>query len=261
MRAPRRPAAYAFLDNEGPIGFAHRGGAADGLENTMAAFQQAVDLGYRYVETDVHATSDGVLLAFHDPTLERVTGMAGRISTLPWARVRQARVGGTEPIPTLEELLGTWPELRVNIDVKDLAATAPLVDVIRRTRAIDRVCVAAFSERRVAAVRRALGPRLCTALGPTRVALLRAAATSRPASLLAPRTVPCAQVPDRVGALRLVTARLVELAHRHDVRVHVWTIDDADEMRRLLDLGVDGIMTDRIETLRTVLQERGWWPT
>jgi glycerophosphoryl diester phosphodiesterase len=261
MRAPRRPAAYAFLDTKGPIGFAHRGGAADGLENTMAAFQQAVDLGYRYVETDVHATSDGVLLAFHDPTLERVPGMAGRIGTLPWARVSQARVGGTEPIPTLEELLGTWPELRVNIDVKDLAATAPLVDVIRRTRAIDRVYVAAFSERRVAAVRRALGPRLCTALGPTRVALLRAAATSRPASLLAPRSVPCAQVPDRVGALRLVTARLVELAHRHDVRVHVWTIDDADEMRRLLDLGVDGIMTDRIETLRTVLQERGWWPT
>ena len=227
----------------------------------MAAFQQAVDLGYRYVETDVHATSDGVLLAFHDPTLDRVTGVSGRIAGLPWSQVRHARIAGAEPIPTLEDVLGTWPDLRVNIDVKDDAAVGPLVDVVRRTGSVDRVCVAAFSQRRVTAVRRALGPRLCTALGPSRVALLRAAATSRPAALLAPRTVPCAQVPDRVGALRLVTPKVVDLAHRIGMRVHVWTIDDADEMRRLLDLGVDGIMTDQILTLRDVLAERGCWPT
>ena len=84
---------------------------------------------------------------------------------------------------------------------------------------------------------------------------------SRRAGLLAPRAVPCAQVPDRLGPLRLVTPKLVELAHQHGVRVHVWTIDDADEMRRLLDLGVDGIMTDRIETLRDVMVERGSWAT
>ena len=261
MREPRRPAAYAFLDHDGPIAFAHRGGVAGGVENSMVAFQQAVDLGYRYVETDVHATADGVLLAFHDRTLDRVTGMTGRVAALPWSRVRKARIGGAEPIPTLEEVLGTWPELRVNIDVKDLNATGPLVDVIRRTDALDRVCVAAFSERRVLAVRRALGPGLCTALGPRRVALLRAASTSRLVGLLAPRTVPCAQVPDRVGRLRIVTPKLVELAHRHGVRVHVWTIDAAGEMGRLLDLGVDGIMTDRIDTLRRVLIDRGSWPT
>ena len=260
MRQPRGPAAYAFLDTDGPIAFAHRGGAAGGVENSMVAFQQAVDLGYRYVETDVHASADGVLLAFHDRTLDRVTGLTGRIAALPYSRIKAARIGGSEPIPVLEDVLGTWPELRVNIDVKAFAATGPLVDVIRRTGAVDRVCVAAFSERRVAAVRRALGSRLCTALGPSRVALLRAASTSRLAGLLAPRTVPCAQVPDRLGPLRLVTPKLVELAHRHGVRVHVWTIDDADEMRRLLDLGVDGIMTDRIDTLRQVMLERGGWP-
>jgi glycerophosphoryl diester phosphodiesterase len=251
--------AYTFLDHDGPIAFAHRGGAAGGVENSMLAFQQAVDLGYRYVETDVHVTSDGVLLAFHDRTLDRVTGVPGRIASLPYSRVREARIGGSEPIPTLEDVLGTWPQLRVNIDVKDMAATGPLVEVIRRTGSVERVCVAAFSERRVAVVRRALGPDLCTALGPSRVALLRAASTSRLAGLLAPRSVPCAQVPDRVGPLRLVTPKLVQLAHRHGVRVHVWTIDDADEMRRLLDLGVDGIMTDRIETLRQVMIEHGSW--
>jgi len=227
----------------------------------MLAFQQAVDLGYRYVETDVHATADGVLLAFHDRTLDRVTGLPGHIAALPYSRIQAARIGGSEPIPVLEDVLNTWPQLRVNIDVKAFAATGPLVDVIRRTGSVDRVCVAAFSERRVAAVRRALGPRLCTALGPSRVALLRAASTWRLAGLLAPRTVPCAQVPDRLGPLRLVTPKLVELAHRHGIRVHVWTIDDADEMRRLLDLGVDGIMTDRIETLRQVMVERGTWPS
>jgi glycerophosphoryl diester phosphodiesterase len=226
----------------------------------MLAFQRAVDLGYRYVETDVHATADGVLLAFHDRTLDRVTGLTGRVAALPYSRIQGARITGSEPIPLLEDVLGSWPDLRVNIDVKAFRATGPLVDVIRRTGSVDRVCVAAFSERRVAAVRRALGPRLCTALGPSRVALLRAASTSKLVGLLAPRSVPCAQVPDRLGPLRLVTPKLVELAHRHGVRVHVWTIDDAAEMRRLLDLGVDGIMTDRIDTLRQVMLDRGSWP-
>jgi glycerophosphoryl diester phosphodiesterase len=260
MRQARGQAAYPFLDHDGPIAFAHRGGAGSGAENSMLAFQRAVDLGYRYVETDVHATADGVLLAFHDRTLDRVTGLSGHVGALPYSRIQAARIGGSEPIPLLEDVLGTWPDLRVNIDVKAFAATRPLVEVIQRTGSVDRVCVAAFSERRVAAVRRALGPRLCTALGPSRVALLRAASSSRLIGLLAPRTVPCAQVPDRVGPLRLVTPKLVDLAHRHGVRVHVWTIDDAAEMRRLLDLGVDGIMTDRIDTLRQVMLSRGSWP-
>ncbi|HSR23566.1 MAG TPA: glycerophosphodiester phosphodiesterase [Candidatus Eisenbacteria bacterium] len=259
----RTPWAYAFLDRA-PIAFAHRGGAAGGLENSLAAFSRAVDLGYRYLETDVHSTADGVLLAFHDRTLDRVTDRAGRVAELPYAEVRRARIGGVEPIPTLEELLGAWPHVRVNIDVKDASAIAPLVEVVRRTGAIDRVCVASFSDRRLAAVRRELGPRLCTALGPRGVAVLRAASTHRLAHALAGGAagrVPCAQVPDRVGPLRVVTAGFVDLAHRQGQRVHVWTIDDAAEMHRLLDLGVDGIMTDRIDTLRDVLISRGCWPT
>jgi glycerophosphoryl diester phosphodiesterase len=227
----------------------------------MAAFQRAVDLGYRYVETDVHATADGVLLAFHDRTLDRVTGLTGRIADQPYQRLRDARIGGEHPIPTLEDVLGTWPLLRVNIDVKSLGATAPLADVIRRTGSIDRVCVASFSQRRVSVLRRALGPRLCTALAPSRIALLRLASTSRLAAALAPRRVPCVQIPDRLGALPVVTARLVSLAHRHGLRVHVWTVDDEQDMNRLLDLGVDGIMTDEIGTLRAVLLKRDAWPS
>jgi glycerophosphoryl diester phosphodiesterase len=264
MRDPaeaRSPAQFAFLDHPGPLPFAHRGGAADGLENSLVAFARAVDLGFRYLETDVHATSDGVLLAFHDHTLDRVTDRSGVVARLPWREVQRARIGGREPIPTLEALLGTWPDVRVNIDVKEAGAVAPLIEVIRRTGALDRVCVASFSARRVAAVRRLIGPRLCTALAPSAVALLRLAATHRLVHGLAPRQAPCAQVPDRVGPLRVATPGLVALAHRRGVRVHVWTINDAAEMTRLLDLGVDGLITDQLSTLREVLTQRGQWVT
>lgn len=253
------PGPFAFLDHPGPIAFAHRGGAAGGLENSMVAFGRAVDLGYRYLETDVHATSDGVLLAFHDHTLDRVTDRAGLVARLPWREVQRARIGGREPIPTLEELLGAWPDVRVNIDVKEAGAIGPLVAAVRRTGTIDRVCVASFSARRLAAVRRALGPRLCTALTPPGVGLLRIAATHRLAHGLAPRQVPCAQIPDRFGWLPVATAGLIELAHRQGLRVHVWTVDAAPDIGRLLDLGVDGLMTDQLETLRGVLLERGMW--
>ncbi len=258
-RPPALP-PFPFLDHDGPLAFAHRGGAAGGLENSLKAFARAVDLGYRYLETDVHATADGVLLAFHDSTLDRVTDQRGRVAALPYAQVRRARIGGREPIPTLEELLGTWPDVRVNVDVKGVLAIDPLIEVLRRTGAVDRVCVASFSGRRLEAVRRAVGPRLCTALGPRGVATLRAASLHRRLHGLAPRRHPCVQVPDRVPGLRVVTPGLLDLAHERGLRVHVWTVDDADEMSRLLDLGVDGLMTDRIETLRAVLMARGAWP-
>ena len=144
---------HPFLDHPGPLAFAHRGGAAGGLENTMTAFRRAVDLGYRYLETDVHATSDGVLVAFHDTTLDRVTDARGRIAALPWSRVRQARVGGREPVPLFEELLEAFPAARFNVDVKAPEAIAPLVAAVRRADAFDRVCVGSFSQARIARVR------------------------------------------------------------------------------------------------------------
>ena len=250
-------AAYPFLHWPGPIPFAHRGGASEAPENTMPAFEHAVRLGYRYLETDAHVTADGVLIAFHDDRLDRVTDRTGVIAELPWSEVKQARVDGREPIPLLEDLLTAWPDVRVNIDPKHDGAAEPLAAAIVRTQTVDRVCIGAFSDRRIGVVRSLVGPALCTSMGPREVAQLVSASRGLPGG--GRLRSPCAQVPTNQGRAALVTPRFVETAHRLGVQVHVWTIDDAVEMARLLDLGVDGIMTDRPQVLRDVLTERGAW--
>jgi glycerophosphoryl diester phosphodiesterase len=223
----------------------------------MPAFEHAVGLGYRYLETDVHLTADGVLVAFHDDRLDRVTDGHGEIAALPWAVVQQAKVDGREPIPLLEDLLGAWPEVRVNIDPKHDRAAGPLAKVLQRTGAVDRVCVGAFSDKRIARVRDLTGPGLCTSMGPRQVAALVSVSRGLPGG--SHLTAPCAQMPPRQGRVSLVTERLVHTAHRRGIQVHVWTIDDRAEMARLLDLGVDGIMTDRPQVLKDLLVERHQW--
>lgn len=248
--------SWPFLDHPGPLAFAHRGGAGDWPENTMPAFEGAVELGYRYVETDAHVTADGICLAFHDDRLDRVTDRTGAIADLPYAEVRQARVDGREPIPLMEDLLGGFPDLRVNIDPKHDGAVEALAAVIERTGAVERVCVGSFSDSRIARLRSLLGPTLCTSLGPKDTARLRAGSFGLPS-----RRPPgvCAQVPTHVRGIPLVDRRFVAKAHDLDLQVHVWTIDEADTMHELLDVGVDGIMTDRPAVLRKVLESRGAW--
>lgn len=221
----------------------------------MTAFAAAVALGYTYVETDVHATSDGVLLAFHDHTLDRVTDMTGTLGDLPYERVSSAQVGD-EPIPRLEDILGAWPDLRVHIDAKHLAAAAPLVAAIERTQAHDRVCIGSFSDRTVRALRRLAGDRVCTWMGRLEILGLRLASFGVPV----PHSVAgCTQVPVRQGRLRLLDQRFVETARRRDVGVHAWTINDRAQMEALLDLGVDAILSDRPTLLKQVLVDRGRW--
>jgi glycerophosphoryl diester phosphodiesterase len=257
---------YAYLDHPGPIPFAHRGGSSDGRENSMAAFERALGLGYRYLETDVRATADGVLVAFHDATLDRVTDRTGPIAQLSFAEVAKARIAGREPVPRLEEILTAWPEARLNIDVKAEDAIGPLTEVLHRTRAWDRVCVTSFSTRRLrharARMRLLAGRDVCTALSPLGVATLRARSAAGPLARLvrlAELGVPCAQVPPRVGRTPLVTEAFLATAHAFGLQVHVWTVNDRAEMERLLELGVDGIITDDIEALRDVMTARALW--
>ncbi|MFF4836765.1 glycerophosphodiester phosphodiesterase [Streptomyces sp. NPDC001315] len=248
---------HPYLDHPGPLAFAHRGGAADGLENTVAQFRRAVATGYRYIETDVHATRDGKLVAFHDAMLDRVTDGAGRIADLRWEDVRHARVGGKEPVPLFEELLETFPEVRWNVDIKAEPALHPLLNLIARTDSWDRVCVGSFSEARVTRAQRLAGPRLATSYGTRGVLNLRLRSWGVPAALR--RSAVAAQVPESQSGIQVVDRRFLRAAHARGLQVHVWTINEADRMHRLLDLGVDGIMTDHIDTLRKVMEDRGVW--
>jgi glycerophosphoryl diester phosphodiesterase len=248
---------HPYLDHPLPLAFAHRGGAADGIENTEAAFRRAVDAGYRYLETDVHATSDGRLVAFHDATLDRLTDSRGPIASQTWSVVRRARVAGREPLPLFEDLLEAFPEARWNVDIKAEPALLPLIELLRVTNAWNRVCVGSFNEDRVARAQRLAGPRLATSLGTRGVLGLRLLSYGIPAALR--RSAVCAQVPESHAGVRVADRAFLRAAHARGLQVHVWTVNDAERMAALLDLGVDGIMTDRIDTLREVLTARGAW--
>ncbi|WP_189172060.1 glycerophosphodiester phosphodiesterase family protein [Pilimelia anulata] len=254
---------FAFLEAPRPLAFAHRGGVvsarAAGLpENSAAAFAAAVAAGYRFVETDVHATADGVPVVLHDRSLWRVAGVRGRVARLRWADVRSVRVGGEPVVPRLAEVLDGWPGVRFNVDVKSAGAVEPVVAAVRSAGAADRVLLASFSDARLARLRALAGPRVATSLGVRSVGRLRWAALHGGRVRL-PGSVAAAQVPVSFFGVPVVGRRFVAYAHRLGLQVHVWTVDDPVVMRGLLDLGVDGIMTDRLDVLRGVLAERGLW--
>lgn len=251
MERLARPAPHPFLEWPAPIAFAHRGGASEAPENTLPAFGRAVELGYTYLETDVHVTADGVLVAFHDDDLERTCGRPGRISELAWAEVSTARVDGREPIPLFDDLVEAFPTARWNIDCKTDAAVPALVAALQRHRLLERCCLGSFSDERLRRLRLELGPGVLTSMGPGRIALLKILGRRGSSHV--------AQVPVRHGRIRVLDASFVARAHRAGVHVHVWTIDDPVEVSRLLDLGVDGIMTDAPIVLRDVLRSRREW--
>ena len=248
---------HPFLKHKKPIAFAHRGGASDAPENTMPAFQRAIDLGYIYIETDVHVTRDGVLLAFHDDDLSRTCSRPGLICELDYAEVSQARVNGAEPIPRLEDLIATWPDAHINIDCKSDQALQPLEARLAQGDLFERVCIGSFSDRRLNHLRETFGDKLCTSMGPRDVTKLRLGSWVRTTGKF--RNIHAAQVPVSQGPLTIVDRKFVDAAHRADLQVHVWTIDDPVEMGRLLDLEVDGIMTDRPEILKKVMLDRSCW--
>jgi len=248
---------HPFLKHKTPIAFAHRGGASDAPENTMPAFQRAIDLGYIYIETDVHVTRDGVLLAFHDDDLSRTCSRPGLICELDYAEVSQARVNGVEPIPRLEDLIATWPDAHINIDCKSDQALQPLEARLARGDLFERVCIGSFSDKRLNHLRETFGDKLCTSMGPRDVTKLRLGSWVRTTGKF--RNIHAAQVPVSQGPLTIVDRKFVDAAHRADLQVHVWTIDDPVEMGRLLDLDVDGIMTDRPEILKKVMLDRSCW--
>lgn len=258
-----RPAgSYPYFDEQFAL-MAHRGGYLDEddapRENSLYAFGRAVEAGYRYLETDVHATSDGHLVAFHDQVLDRVTDASGTLAAMSFRQVREARIGGIDQIPTLDEVLESFPVARLNIDIKAPGAIAPLVRTLQRHQAQDRVCVSSFSWLRLHRFRK-LMPSVATGLTAPAVAL------SAFVPML-PRLISLGgqafQIPvtQTIGgrSVRVLTPRLITAARAHGLRIHIWTINEAAEMDDLIDLGIDGLISDRIGLLRDVAKRRGLW--
>jgi glycerophosphoryl diester phosphodiesterase len=251
----------SYLDSPTPLAFAHRGGSEVednfGIENSMAAFTHAYALGYRYLETDVRCSSDGLVYAFHDQTFARMTGNAAAFVTLAGADIDDERLGDRESIPLLSVLYDSFPDARFNIDVKSDDAVDATCAVIEAHAAIERTCLASFEHSRLKRIRRRL-PDVATSASTREVALVKVL----PAFVLriagAPQGV-CLQVPAKHHGITVVTRRFIKRAHALGQQVHVWTINDAVEINRLLDLGVDGIITDRTDVLKDVLVARGSW--
>lgn len=255
MRSP------IFDPDLGFIAMAHRGGSLlpqnVGKENTVAAFSRAVELGYRWLETDVHATADGHLVAFHDPHLERVSDARGPIGELTLEQVRRVRVGG-EQIPTMQELFEQFEGANFNIDLKADGTPALLAALIDEQNAQQRVCVGSFSQSRLDEFRRITDAAVTTSCGPVETALTAALPPlvrfTKGAALQVPTTHPVLGL-----TVPIVTPRVIKACHAAGVSVQVWTINDPVQMNALIDLGVDGLVTDAIDVLKDVLVERGLW--
>jgi len=247
---------HPYLAGQDFICFAHRGGGAEQRENSASAFSAAVAMGYRYIETDVQATADGTLIVFHDDTLERMTDATGTISALPYSEVSQALIGGIEPIMTFECALEQFPDVRFNIDIKTEKALQPTLDLIARMKCFERINLASFSDNRLRKLRRHLGPEVCTSAGPQGVFALKLGSWGIP---MAASPVHCAQVPVSEYGVTIVTPGFVRHCNNLGIAVHVWTIDDEDEMRRLIRLGVNGLISDRPTLLKQVAIEEGVW--
>lgn len=251
---------HPYFDNGGkPIALAHRGFSLEGLENSMKAFQAAIDLGYRYLETDAHGTRDGVAVALHDETLDRTTDATGKVAERDWASVASARIGGYEPVPRLEDVLGTWPDVKVNIDVKSESGIVPIAEAIEKTQSHDRVCLGSFSaKRRRATVKLLSKPVAQPAAQREAIAWLMGTWVGAKAQATL-GDVDALQIPWRTGPVRLIGSRQVEAAHAAGREVHIWTVNERADMEHLLDLGVDGIISDRADVLKEVLIARGQW--
>ena len=235
----------------------------------MEAFSRSVAMGYRWIETDLHVTADGIVVCHHDPTVERTTDGRGEVETLDWSQLRALDAGYAHlpdrgfpfrgrgvRVPSLEEVARSFPDLHMVLELKADHTEEPLWRLIRRMGMGDRVIVGSFSDARLARMRELSQGKLATSTGEDEATrLVKAAWLGRPAGT---ENV-ALQIPTRSGLVPLVTRRTVKAYHRMGLQVHVWTIDHSARMERLLDMGVDGIMTDRPDVLKEVFRKRGIW--
>ncbi len=256
-RVPSRTGRSGFFATPPPRILAHRGLALDAPENTLLAFAKALAIGVNFIETDVHESSDGVAMISHDASLERTAGRLVDVNQLTAAELRRVDLGEGQNFASLAEALDAFPDARFNIDVKSPGAVQPTISAIQSTNAVQRVLVASFSDARRRDTVAGL-PGVATSAPLGAMARIVTAMSMRMShrAMAVLDGFDAVQVPERWKGVRVVTPRLVRVAHAVGAEVHVWTINDADSMNRLLDLGVDGIVTDRADIARDVVRQR-----
>lgn len=260
MARPLPPSSppETYLSPARPRVFAHRGLALDAPENTLLAFAKAVAVGAIYIETDVHGSADGVAVIAHDPDLKRIAGRDVRVDQLTIAELRRIDLGYGQGFCSLAETLDAFPGTRFNIDVKSRAAVGPAADTILAAGASSRVLVSSFDERRrKATIARLPGVVSSSSARRFLLALLGGKIGFSPAVRTALRGLAAVQVPEKALGLTITTSRMLRQLHAAGVEVHVWTVNDPQRMGELLDLGVDGIMTDRVDLALPVVAARG----
>ncbi len=250
--------AHSFFDQEAPLALAHQGGAKEAVDNSSEAFANAHRLGYRYLDIDLQVTRDGVVVAHHDDTLERVTGLSGAVADRTWAELSEARLPNGEPLARFDELCDSYSDAYWNIELKSNHAIGPTVELIRRRGLGPQVCLSTFSDMRMWKLRRSVSG-MGSATSTPKYATLWLRISSYVRFVPYRTSAHVSQAPIERKGLTILDERFVRRAHDAGVAVIAWTIDEPGEMHRLLDLGVDGINSDVPTVLKTVLEERGEW--
>ena len=251
---------FAFLNGPQPLRSpTRRCGAGRTREHPLGISEHARSLGFGYIETDIRTTRDGEPLIFHDASLTRLAEQNVRLEQLTLDEVRRVQRRSPELFPSLEAALTEFPDLRFNVDMKDEPSIDAAARVIGKCGALDRVCLTSFSASRIRRIRRLLGPDLCTGLGVRSAAVLKLASTVSFGWADLTRSAGCVQLPIRSRGLTVITPRFVSFAQEQGLAVHVWTLNDQGSIDTMLDLNIDGIMTDDPELLRERLRIRGLW--
>ena len=242
----------SYLNYSGVAVLAHRGGSIESFENTIESFYYSQSLGCKFIETDVQISSDGIPYIFHDETLKRLTGISKKFSSLDSNEIDRLRIFKSHKIPRLDETLQTFPDMCFQIDVKTDEVAMPALEVIHKCRAEDRVCIASFNSSRLSKVNNKY-PEICLSMGPNEVGKMLLSSFG-----LYKKTImgDCLQVPMYYYGIKVVTKRFIDFIHSKGLKICVWTINDEKTFRKLIEMKVDGIITDKPKLLYEVLNSK-----
>ena len=246
-----------FIRSTNIVPIAHRGASLLASENSFESFRKAFDLGYRVIETDIHSSKDGTAYIFHDITLERLTGENLKISDLKDVDIDSLKINNSSVIPRLSKVFEEFPEGLFNLDAKTWKSTTPIVDTIQNMGCRSRVCIGSFNDRRVHAIIKELGLETCHSMGTSNVIKFYLGAHL---GIEQHFTSQCIQLPIKMFGISLTTWKVLRYARKLGIKIHFWTINNPVIMQQLLELNVDGIMTDDCVLLKEIMKEQNKWP-